>query len=185
MFEFVGTRGSMLHEENTWQFLPQKRSIQRVWQQRAKDIQGCKQLLIVWRAVAFAVGAAFSYGFAAPDEGNVYDIFPVYKQNKYAFITYYNVSDDDAALFEENIKNLHRFYQQQRGYLFTKLLKAKYFSQSEYQYIAINTWTNPESFDLAQNRPVAMRLGDGLPGRQTKALFNKIVVDDSEYNPLE
>ncbi|KAF8821843.1 hypothetical protein IE077_000170 [Cardiosporidium cionae] len=137
------------------------------------------------RAVAFAVGAAFSYGFASPDEGNVYDIFPVHKQKNYALITYYNVSEDDAALFEEKIKNLYRFYQQQRGYLFTKLLKANNFNQTDYQYISINTWVNPESFDLAKNRPVAMRLGDEIPGQQSIALLNKIVVDDSEYNPIE
>ena len=94
------------------------------------------------RAASFTFGAAFTYAFVNPDETTVYDFFPTHKQNKYAFITMYEVNEEDSWRFTRRWKDVARFYQSKDGYLFTQLNKAKSKTEDgKVQYCDISTWT--------------------------------------------
>lgn len=136
------------------------------------------------RGVAFATGFGLSYSFANPDMDTVYEVFPTFSQRNYAFITLFAVSPEDDTRFEESVKNLLRYYQQQQGYLYTKLMKATNDSDAPYRYLNISSWLKNDDLKLANAKPTAKRLVAELPlqGKYKPVLY-KVVVDDSEYIP--
>ena len=130
------------------------------------------------------------YAFANPDEGNVYDIFPTQK-TKFAFVTEYRVKPQDKWTFENKWKDLARYYQQQEGYLFNKLVRTKNLedesSDPSFRYIAIMQWTTGDSFVKSLGKATHKTLADEIPRtvQEGKPLMYKIVVDDTEFDPNE
>ena len=123
------------------------------------------------------------YAFANPDEGNVYDVFPSQK-SRFAFLSHYSVPAKDQWSFENKWKNLARFYQQQEGYLFNKLVKSKSADENdEVRYMSLTQWTTGESFVKSTGKGTHKTLTDELP--PTQPLMYKIVVDDTEFDPNE
>lgn len=77
------------------------------------------------RFVCFLIGSSITYGLSNPDIDTVYEFFPVFKQNKFAYLTFLQVDEKDDHIFEERLKDLCRFYQKQQGYLYTKIIKKR------------------------------------------------------------
>eukprot|EP00386_Alphamonas_edax_P000111 GDKI01000290.1.p1 GENE.GDKI01000290.1~~GDKI01000290.1.p1 ORF type:complete len:222 (-),score=9.71 GDKI01000290.1:171-836(-) len=134
------------------------------------------------KALSAIMWGAGAYAFANPDQDTVYEMFPVFRQRNYAFLTPYKVKDEDKQEFEDRWKDLARFFQQQEGYLFTKLLRSKE-PNAQYPYIAVTTWVTADSHKRATDKPVFKRLVDNLPTEAYRSVLYKIVVDDSEYVP--
>lgn len=135
----------------------------------------------------FVAGATVCYAFANPDEGNVYDIFPTQK-SKFAFITEYRISPENRWNFESRWKDLARYYQQQEGYLFNKLMRSKTPSEEsggQFRYFSIMQWSTGESFLKSMGKATHKTLADELPAAQSKPLMYKLVVDDTEFDPTE
>lgn len=123
------------------------------------------------------------YAFANPDEGNVYDVFPSQK-SRFAFISQYIVKSKDQWAFEQKWKDLARYYQQQEGYLFNKLVRTKTADeQGDLRYMSLTQWTTGESFLKSTGKGTHKTLTDDLPS--TQPLMYKIVVDDTEFDPNE
>lgn len=140
------------------------------------------------RIAFFTAGGTVCYAFANPDEGNVYDIFPTQK-SKFAFITEYRVKPEDRWNFETKWKDLARYYQQQEGYLFNKLVRTKNVESPEdgFRYMSIMQWTTGESFVKSLGKATHKTLADEIPRdvKEKKPLMFKIVVDDTEFDPNE
>jgi heme-degrading monooxygenase HmoA len=157
------------------------------------------------RIAFFTGGATVCYAFSNPDEGNVYDIFPTQK-SKHAFINSFTVSEENKWEFESKWKDLARFYQQQEGYLFNKLIRSKEPNEDgNFNYYGIMQWTTGESFIKSTNKTSYKTLVDDLPlveetnsinkddnseqqkqqRRRRHPLMYKIVVDDTEFDPNE
>jgi hypothetical protein len=134
----------------------------------------------------FTAGATVCYAFANPDEGNVYDIFPS-QRSKFAFITEYRVKASDRWVFENKWKDLARFYQQQEGYLFNKLIRQKedVDKKEDLRYYSIMQWTTGESLVKAMGRGNHKSLIDEIPALNSRPFMYKIVVDDTEFDPNE
>ena len=126
------------------------------------------------------------YAFANPDEGTVYDIFPTQK-TKFAFINTYSVNAADKWAFESKWKDLARFYQNQEGYLFNKLMRGKEEEEDgKFNYFGIMQWTTGDSFIKSTGKGQHKQLIDELPVvSKGKPLMYKIVVDDTEFDPNE
>ncbi len=128
------------------------------------------------------------FAFANPDEGNVYDIFPTQK-SKHAFINSFSVKEENKWDFESKWKDLARYYQQQEGYLFNKLIRSKDVDEkNEFKYYGIMQWTTGESFIKSTGKGMYKQLVDELPiekGSQKHPMMYKIVVDDTEFDPNE
>ncbi len=138
------------------------------------------------RIAFFTGGATVCYAFANPDEGNVYDIFPTQK-SKHAFINTFRVKESEIWNFENKWKNLARYYQQQEGYLFNKLLRSKDIDDNgAYKYYGIMQWTTGDSFIKSTGKAQYRQLVDELPVEDSRhPLMYKIVVDDTEFDPNE
>jgi heme-degrading monooxygenase HmoA len=135
------------------------------------------------RFAFFTGGATVCYAFANPDEGNVYDIFPTQK-SKFAFVTHFSVKAEDKWTFENKWKDLARYYQQQEGYLFNKLVRRKEIAENgEFKYMSLMQWTTGESYIKATGKGTHKTLSDELP--KSDPLMYKIVVDDTEFDPNE
>lgn len=156
------------------------------------------------RCICFLVGGAFTYSLANPDIDTVYEFFPIFKQNKFAYITFLQVDGKHDKIFEEKLKDLCRFYQKQQGYLYTKIIKEKKEQKEKKEnkennnisslsdnklnhltkYIIISTWLKSENFLLATNRMYGQLL---IKKIQQYCNYNpylyKIVVDDWDYIP--
>lgn len=144
------------------------------------------------RFICFLVGGAFTYSLANPDIDTVYEFFPIFKQNKFAYLTFLQVDEKHDKYFEERLKDLCRFYQKQQGYLYTKIIKRKKEVMDSTQekknelakYIIISTWLKSENFLLASNRMHGQLL---IKKIQQYSNYNpylyKIVVDDWDYIP--
>ncbi len=139
------------------------------------------------RVAFFTGGATVCYAFANPDEGNVYDIFPTQK-SKHAFINTFRVKQENKWDFESKWKELARYYQQQEGYLFNKLLRSKETDEDgSFKYYGIMQWTTGESFIKSTGKGMYKQLVDDLPieGSAKHPMMYKIVVDDTEFDPNE
>ena len=135
------------------------------------------------RIAFFTGGATVCYAFANPDEGNVYDVFPSQKSN-HAFINQYRVNAADKWKFEQRWKDLARYYQQQEGYLFNKLLRSKETDEEgQFKYYSVMQWTTGDSFIKSTGKATHKTLVDELP--KAKPMMYKIVVDDTEFDPNE
>ncbi|VWU53294.1 conserved protein, unknown function [Hepatocystis sp. ex Piliocolobus tephrosceles] len=136
------------------------------------------------RFACFVIGGAFTYSFTNPDIDTVYELFPTFKQNKYAYLTFLEVNEQHGDVFEEKLKDLCRFYQKQPGYLYTKIIKRKNSINNLNKYIIVSTWLKSENYVLACNRIHGQML---IKKIQNYANFDshlyKIVVDDSDYLP--
>ncbi|KYN97958.1 hypothetical protein PGSY75_1214700 [Plasmodium gaboni] len=136
------------------------------------------------RFVCFLIGGTFAYSFSNPDMDTVYDLFPIFKQNKYAYLTFLEVNEKHSNVFEERLKDLCRFYQKQPGYLYTKIIKRIDNINDLSKYIVISTWIKSENYLLACNRMYGQILINKI---QNYAKYNsylyRIVVDDSDYLP--
>jgi heme-degrading monooxygenase HmoA len=134
----------------------------------------------------FVAGATVCYAFANPDEGNVYDIFPTQK-SRFAFITEYRIPAQNKWNFESKWKDLARYYQQQEGYLFNKLVRSKQRSveMGEFRYFSIMQWSTGESFLKSMGKATHKTLADELPQATHQPLMYKLVVDDTEFDPTE
>lgn len=137
------------------------------------------------RFAFFTGGATVCYAFANPDDGNVYDIFPT-ARSKHAFINTFKVKETEKWSFESKWKNLARYYQQQEGYLYNKLIRSKDTVDGMYQYYAIMQWTTGEAFVKSTGKPSYQQLVGELPTvDRSKPLMYKVVVDDTEFDPDE
>jgi heme-degrading monooxygenase HmoA len=134
------------------------------------------------RVAFFVSGGTVCYAFANPDEGNVYDIFPSQK-SKYAFINRFSVKEEEKWTFEQKWKNLARFYQNQEGYLFNKLVRSKDLADGQFHYYSIMQWTTGESFIKSTGKSAHKDLTADLP--ESKSMMYKLVVDDTEFDPNE
>ncbi|SBS90703.1 conserved Plasmodium protein, unknown function [Plasmodium malariae] len=136
------------------------------------------------RFVCFIIGGAFTYSLANPDIDTVYEFFPIFKQNKYAYLTFLEVNENHSKVFEEKLKDLCRFCQKQPGYLYTKIIKRKNNLDNLSKYIIVSTWLKSENYLLACNRMYGQILINNI---QSYANYNsylyRIVVDDSDYLP--
>mmetsp|Transcript_22089 Transcript_22089/g.50504 ORF Transcript_22089/g.50504 Transcript_22089/m.50504 type:complete len:158 (+) Transcript_22089:69-542(+) len=140
------------------------------------------------RVMLFSTGAAWGYAFTNPDETNVYDVFPVKKPPPYAFINVFKVSPEKNYEFEQSWRDLARYRQQQEGYLFTQLHKAKALTskapvedsmQPEYQYIDVTQWTTGDAHRRALLRTTYQPLVDKMPFESCSSpLMYSMVVDD-------
>jgi len=111
------------------------------------------------RATCFATGLACGFSFCNPDEGTSYDIFPTHRTTPYAFCTTYAIPDGKEKEFKEKWLALARYYQQQEGYLFTKLmLKKKDLSGETPKYIDLMRWTTADAQARATERPIGKDL---------------------------
>ncbi|CAG9472217.1 conserved Plasmodium protein, unknown function [Plasmodium vivax] len=136
------------------------------------------------RLVCFVIGGAFSYSFANPDMDTVYEFFPIFKQNKYAYLTFLEVNEKHGNVFEEKLKDLCRFYQKQPGYLYTKIIKRKNNFNNLSRYIVVSTWLKSENYLLACNRMYGQILIKNLQNYTNyNSFLYRIVVDDSDYLP--
>ena len=137
------------------------------------------------RIAFFTGGATVCYAFANPDEGNVYDIFPSAK-SKFAFVNQYKVNEKEKWAFEQKWKSLARFYQNQEGYLFNKLLRKNEIEpDGQFLYYGIMQWTTGDSFVRSTGKGEHKTLADAVPGTASAPLMYKIVVDDTEFDPNE
>ncbi len=138
------------------------------------------------RIAFFTGGATVCYAFANPDEGNVYDVFPT-SRSKHAFINTYRVKESEKWKFESKWKDLARYYQQQEGYLYNKLIRSKNPDDGEtYHYYGVMQWTTGEAFVKSTGKPSYMQLVAELPtAERSKPLMYKVVVDDTEFDPEE
>ncbi|CRH02576.1 conserved Plasmodium protein, unknown function [Plasmodium relictum] len=136
------------------------------------------------RLICFLIGGSFTYSLTNPDIDTVYEFFPIFKQNKYAYLTFLEVNEKNDKVFEEKLKDLCRFYQKQQGYLYTKIIKRKNNLNNLSKYIIVSTWLKSENYLLACNRIYGQLL---IKNIQNFANYNsylyKIVVDDSDYLP--
>ncbi|CBZ52840.1 conserved hypothetical protein [Neospora caninum Liverpool] len=136
------------------------------------------------RGICLLTGFGFSYSFANPDDDTVYEMFPLETQNKFAVVSFYRVEKEKMNEFEDRAKDCCRFNQQQQGYLFTRLLRAKYPEEAPYQYLQITTWLRIEDFLLARDRPIGEKLRRALPLLSpAHPLLYQNVADDTKYTP--
>ncbi|CXJ19462.1 conserved Plasmodium protein, unknown function [Plasmodium berghei] len=136
------------------------------------------------RFVCFLIGGAFTYSFTNPDIDTVYEFFPIFKQNKYAYLTFLEVNKNQDTVFEDKLKDLCRFYQKQPGYLYTKIIKRKNAINDLNRYIIVSTWLKSENYLLACNRIYGQMLIKNIQDfTNYDSYLYKIVVDDSDYLP--
>ena len=143
--------------------------------------------------VPFGFMGSMSYSFANPDENNIYDIFPVVK-SKYAFICSYAVKPDERVSFERKWKDVARFYQQQDGYLYNKLLRSETRDpDGNFVYIDVNQWATGDAYKTAASKTLRQTLFSRLYDSADKAsifthntpMMYKTVVDDTQFTPSE
>ena len=139
------------------------------------------------------LGVTIGYSFANPDEDNIYDVFPVQK-SQYCFISAYTVPQDQRRSFEGRWKNLARFYQQQDGYLFNKLIRSDSPDENGcYLFMDFNQWSTGDAYKVACSRGGRDEMYSAIKDvciQVSKDSFShpmmyKTVVDDTRFTPSE
>ncbi|PFH33298.1 hypothetical protein BESB_084970 [Besnoitia besnoiti] len=142
-----------------------------------------KLVSIMARSICLLTGFGFTYSFANPDDDTVYEMFPLETQKRFAMVNLFHVEKDKAKEFEARAKDCSRFNQQQQGYLYTRLLRAKDAATAPYQYLQITTWLTMEDFLLARDKPVGAQLRKNLPASGAPPLLYQNVADDTKHSP--
>ncbi|KFG65348.1 hypothetical protein TGRUB_260990 [Toxoplasma gondii RUB] len=144
----------------------------------------CRPVSFLARSICLLTGFGFSYSFANPDDDTVYEMFPLETQNKFALVSLFSVDKDKMREFESRAKDCCRFNQQQQGYLFTRLLRAKDPATAPFQFLQITTWLTMDDFLLARDKPTGEKLRNALPVRKAaRPVLYQNVADDTKYTP--
>ncbi|OEH74495.1 uncharacterized protein LOC34620548 [Cyclospora cayetanensis] len=149
------------------------------------------------RGVCLLTGGAIGFSFTNPDSDTAYELFPVHSQQTHVHVSklYIDKADEDTAI--EKLKDLHRFFQQQQGYLYSRLLKLDDSSNSDNsgnsilpRFVTVSSWLTPRDYSMAWSRAAALGLPQRIPQGPLaaqqggpRAMLYKKVADDSEYSP--
>ncbi|KAL8444122.1 hypothetical protein Emed_006409 [Eimeria media] len=152
----------------------------------------------IGRGVCVVTGWAIGSSFTNPDKDTAYELFPVQKQQVYVHLNKVYTDPADDATVQEKIKDLHRFYQQQQGYLYSRLLRledadapnssnsssnSSSSSSKLPRFVTVSSWLTPSDMTMARARAAALGLPQQIGGDPQGEQLYKTVANDAEYSP--